>query len=440
MNIFFKNVLTLFSGTVVAQVIGIAFVPVLTRLFTPEEFGAFYLFATTATILSIIITGGYETTFVLPKSDDDARHLLVFSIMVTSVLTILSFLTCLFVQHHGTVFFESERGRIILWLTPVYALFVALSKIFKNWSIRRKKYKWVSGANIIRSSSTATIQTGLGLLHTGSLGLVTGSCLSQILPMWFLIRKNKNLRPEMTLKTLKMAFTKGKEYKNFPMLMMPTDILNEVSIQSPIYLLRTAFNNVVVALYSLPYKIMNQPARFIGQAVAEVYYRHASELNTGNKDLSDLTFKTFRYLFILGIIPFMITIFWGQEIFSVVFSKEWETSGRIAAYLSPWLLFEFCGSPISNILIIKKKLHYSFYLNLLLLAARIGGLVYGTLIMSDLEITVALFSGASFIYWVFIVYYSLHLSGVSLWKFLFFTLSLIILVGIPLGLIKFYLL
>jgi O-antigen/teichoic acid export membrane protein len=162
-------------------------------------------------------------------------------------------------------------------------------------------------------------------------------------------------------------------------------------------------------------------------------------LNAGNKDLTEITFNTFKTLFILGILPFFVTIFWGQEIFSFVFSKEWESSGRIAAYLSPWLLFEFSGYPISNIFIIRKKLKYSFFLTLLLLIFRIAGLLVGTLIMNDLEITIILFAGSSFLYWVYVAYFCLHLSGVKLWRMTFFTVSVIIIAGVPLGIIKLFL-
>jgi O-antigen/teichoic acid export membrane protein len=61
-----KDVWTLFSGSAIAQIIGLSFLPVLTRIFLPEESGVFYIFLTTASILSIITTGGYEKSFVLP--------------------------------------------------------------------------------------------------------------------------------------------------------------------------------------------------------------------------------------------------------------------------------------------------------------------------------------------------------------------------------------
>jgi O-antigen/teichoic acid export membrane protein len=436
MNIFLKNVITLFSGTAIAQVIAIAFVPVLTRLFTPEEFGVFYLFVTTATILSIISTGSYETSLVLPESDKDARQLLIFTVMLSIAVTLICFVITLFLQQWGDLFFQAKRSRLILWLIPVYSFLVGLTRIYQNWSIRSKKYNWVSTSNILRSGSQSGLQTGFGILQTGSFGLVAGSCLSLIFPLWFLIRKNKTNEEKITYNTLKQAIAKGKEYISFPKHLMPTDLLNEVSIQSPIYVLKILFSNTVVAIYTLPQKILNQPARFIGQAVSEVYYRQASELNTQNKDLSELSFKTFKNLFLLGIVPFVVTIFWGREIFSFVFSSEWEASGRIAAILSPWLLFEFAASPVSNILIIRKKLNYLFYMNLLLLIARIACLLIGTLILNSMEVSVMLFAGSSFLYWVFMTFFSLHITGVRAWNIALFLCTVIISAVVPIGLIK----
>jgi O-antigen/teichoic acid export membrane protein len=435
-NIFLKNTLTLFSGSAIAQIIGIAFLPVLTRLFTPEEFGVFYVFVTTATILSIISTGSYETSLMLPESDKDARQLLTFSIMLSIGVTILYLLICLFLQQWGNVLFQTERSRLILWLIPVYSLLVGLTRIFQNWSIRSKRYNWVSTSNIIRSGSLSGMQSGFGLIQSGSFGLVAGSCLSLVFPLWFLVKKNRNREEKTTSSTLKQAIIRGKEYISFPRHLMPTDLLTEVSIQSPIYVLRILFTNAIVAIYTLPQKILNQPARFIGQAVSEVYYRQASELNSQNKDLAELSFSVFKNLFILGIVPFVVTIFWGREIFSFVFSSEWEASGRIAAILSPWLLFEFAASPVSNILIIRKKLKYLFSINLLLLIIRIACLLIGTLVMKSMEISVILFAGSSLLYWIYMAFFSLHLTGVPHRKILFFLCTVIVSAVLPLGLIK----
>jgi O-antigen/teichoic acid export membrane protein len=155
------------------------------------------------------------------------------------------------------------------------------------------------------------------------------------------MQKERKNFGKITRESIKAAYLKGKEYKDFPIYKMPSDLLNEISIQLPVYILKIIFNNTVAGIYSLPQKIMSQPSKLIGQAAGEVYYRRASELSARKQDLSEVTFNTFKVLFLIGVLPFTIIFLWGPEIFSFIFSSQWEFSGRIAAYLSPWLLFVF---------------------------------------------------------------------------------------------------
>ena len=73
---FGKNVVTLMTGTTIAQILPVALTPVLTRLFSPEEFGAFAFFASIISILLVFSSGRYEQAIVLPKEDKDAINIL----------------------------------------------------------------------------------------------------------------------------------------------------------------------------------------------------------------------------------------------------------------------------------------------------------------------------------------------------------------------------
>jgi len=138
----------------------------------------------------------------------------------------------------------------------------------------------------------------------------------------------------------------------------------------------------------------------------------------------------------MGIIPYLAIVFWGPEIFSFIFSKEWEGSGRVAAYLSPWMFLVFVGSPISGIFLVDKRLRLSFNMNLLLLIARVGALLTGALVFNDAELTIILFSAASILYWISSILYSLHFSGVNLRKVIIFSLAVTAIALMMLGPVK----
>ncbi|MBN2862691.1 MAG: oligosaccharide flippase family protein [Bacteroidales bacterium] len=435
---FLKNVLTLFSGSSLAQLVGLAFMPLLTRLFTPGEFGIFYLFLTIASILSLIITGGYEKTFVLPSSDKDANKLILFSFGFLFFSTMILFLVAALLSNWSDSIFHTERSRLIIWLIPVYSFLLASVRLFQNWLIRGERYKDVSASNIIRNGSFSALQTGFGFLSYGSCGLVLGSCLGQVFPLAYIIFRGKGSLTKVNRKEISESYIIGRKFRDFPVYKMPADLVNELSIQSPVFVFSYLFSNAVTGMYTLPARLLNQPSRFIGQAAGEVYYRQASELNSDGKNIADLTYSLFRFLFLLGIIPFSIISLWGEGIFSFVFGAEWEFSGRIAAWLSPWLLFVFAGSPVSGIFLIKNKLRLSFIMNSILLVTRIAALLTGALILRDLNMTIILFALISVIYWIFISIFSLSLAGVPVWKPLIFIVVTVVPAIFILGIIKFF--
>ena len=64
---FSRNVLTLVTGTTLAQAIPVLISPILTRLYSPEDFGVYAIYFSVLMITSVVATGKYEMAIVLPK-------------------------------------------------------------------------------------------------------------------------------------------------------------------------------------------------------------------------------------------------------------------------------------------------------------------------------------------------------------------------------------
>ncbi|HEY9742960.1 MAG TPA: hypothetical protein V6C90_20940, partial [Coleofasciculaceae cyanobacterium] len=69
---FTANVLTLTTGTAVAQAITIVATPILVRIYTPKDFGLLAVLTTITGTVSIVASWRYETAIVLPDNDEDA--------------------------------------------------------------------------------------------------------------------------------------------------------------------------------------------------------------------------------------------------------------------------------------------------------------------------------------------------------------------------------
>ena len=69
---FSVNVFKLFTGTSIAQLIGIALAPVLYRLYEPESFGVFALFVAVSSVLGTFSTFQYVQLVLLERKNDYA--------------------------------------------------------------------------------------------------------------------------------------------------------------------------------------------------------------------------------------------------------------------------------------------------------------------------------------------------------------------------------
>jgi len=79
---FSRNVLTLMTGTTIAQAIPIAISPILTRIYTPEDFGVFALFIAIVGFFSVIASARYEQAILIPKKDEDAINIFALGFII----------------------------------------------------------------------------------------------------------------------------------------------------------------------------------------------------------------------------------------------------------------------------------------------------------------------------------------------------------------------
>ena len=82
-----RNVITLMTGTAFAQALPIAVSPILTRLYSPAEFGVFAMYLAVASILGVLVTGRYELAILIPKQDRDAIHIAALSAALSVLLS-----------------------------------------------------------------------------------------------------------------------------------------------------------------------------------------------------------------------------------------------------------------------------------------------------------------------------------------------------------------
>ncbi|MBE0641239.1 MAG: oligosaccharide flippase family protein, partial [Bacteroidales bacterium] len=117
-NRFLIHVLTLVSGTALAQAILFAFTPLLTRLFDPSDFGVFALYTAIVSTLGVVAAWKYELAIMLPAREEDARGLVWLSTYATLITAAVVFVLALILKEPLARWFGPELGQII-FILPV---------------------------------------------------------------------------------------------------------------------------------------------------------------------------------------------------------------------------------------------------------------------------------------------------------------------------------
>jgi len=95
-----------------------------------------------------------------------------------------------------------------------------------------------------------------------------------------------------------------------------------------------------------------------------------------------------------------------------VLGEPWREAGVYTQILVPWIAIVAVGSPLSSIFLAKKRLGENFAFNVVLLVARVAGLVTGGLLVGP-RTGIGLFVVASVLIWLLLIARALKLAGAS---------------------------
>ncbi|MBW8350277.1 oligosaccharide flippase family protein [Bacillus sp. IITD106] len=391
-NKLINNIMKLMSATMIAQLISLALSPILTRMYTPEEYGVLTLFTTFVAILITFVTGRYEIAIVLPEKDNDSRSLLFGSVAYLLFMSLLIFV--IMVVFHDSLIRMVGNESFSLWLyfVPLSLLVYGLYQNFNYWNNRFKNYNVIAAARITEASSVNLIQLLFGLLKLGSKGLIFGYIFGQFFAtLVFSIGGRKNLQSEekITFKSMKRQLAK---YKEYPFYNMPSGFFDIMSIQLPNLFISKFFGATSLGFYSLSLRIVNAPLTFISVSVSQVLYQRLNEMYQKGEKLRKFILKAAGILSIISIIPFCILFFWGPDLFGLVYSDKWRVSGEISRIMAFALCVRLVVSPLSPAFFVLNRVKLLFILQ-----------------MSRLFTTsIILLIGSKFNFSTFIVFYSIH--------------------------------
>ncbi len=366
---FTKNVLTLMTGTTIAQAIPIAISPILTRIYTPKDFGVLAIFMAITAVTGTIANAKYEEAIVLPKNNENAINILVLGIIISIILSSILLVATIIFNEQIVEILGNYKIKNWLYFVPISTLFLGVFNSLNFYNIRHKKFKNIAKSQITKSSSLAITQVSVGLLHNGPLGLVLGQILSYFSGNFMLfktLKETKNYRQYINQNVIN---TQIKKYKKFPVFSLPSIFLNSLNLNIINFLISSIFSVTTLGFYSLTQRIIGIPSRVIGNSLSQVYFQKAAQEYKSTGQTRRIFVKTLKKLIIIAFPVFLVLYFIAEPIFAFVFGEEWRIAGTYARILIPLALVRFVSSSLSNTIVIHQKQQIGLIINILLIVS-----------------------------------------------------------------------
>lgn len=371
-------IVTLLSGTALTLAVSYVAVPILTRLFSPSEFGISDYFVVMVSVLITFASMRYEDAILLPEDDDRARAIFWLAGILALATTVVVAVATFWSSEIAAALRVDEVGPW-LWMLAPALLLMRFGKLAEVWLSRQKAFRTITGGEVTNKIAMLGTRIGTGLATTlGAGGLIGGFVAGHVASSLYfgaaLLRKAPSLL--RTRATPAEIHSVAFRYRRFPLFSTPASLLNAVVSRLPVLLLPVYFGLDVVGLFGRAFAALAVPLSLIGTAVSQVFFVHAAEAHRKGR-IAGLTEAIHARLVMIGLYPTIVLIVAGPELFAFVFGPDWRAAGTYEQYVACWFFLSAVASPLTRLFDVLEHQRTELLISIATSLALTGALIVG---------------------------------------------------------------
>ncbi|KQN68991.1 hypothetical protein ASF04_15625 [Duganella sp. Leaf61] len=374
---FWKHLLTVLGGSLAAQALPIVAAPLITRLCTPGELGAFSVWLGVVAIAAVAATLRME--FAMVVDPGRIRQRLCFGVVAWSSTWLAVVLTVALVAARLLdLVAMSWPGVLTLglaaWLTAAMQTSLAYAASHNGFAAAAK-------ARIVAAGGVAGAQLGLlvmlaslpwltmRLTDTGGDALLAGQLVGlaagllaarRLLHLPLRGAGLKAARLQVYLRRLHrqgwaalLPTTPQRRYlrhhRAFWRFTLPSSLLNAAVGQLPLLIIGARHGVMAAGLFALTQRVLAAPISLLAASVLEVFKRESVRQYQEHGDCRPAYRHALRVLLALGAVPASVLWVASPALFSFVFGADWRGAGELAQIMAPLFFLNFVAGPLSYV-------------------------------------------------------------------------------------------
>lgn len=350
-------------------------IPIIARIFQPEEIGIYSLVFTVASILSIPVGRKMELIIARVKSERDAEIIYTFNIIFafSILISIFMFLKFYFfsakieLANYRSISIVEQNIILVLLLTLILIIYANLTQL----NLRKRDFKKVSRRSWTQNLFISVGQITLGLKYAEAQTLILfetlgrlGSLLLSGASNWKILKINKY--------SLKRYCSFSKKYLKFSIITVSNNLIETLTISLPFIFIVSFFDLYSAGQYTMASKFLAVPGFLVGVPLVQLITSKISKSKSLGENIRNWLDNNLIILILSAVIAILILAIFGLFGFRHIFGDSWSTAGIIFSILTLSSVSSILWLPISQFEIL--RLRHT-------LVARLGAIRLLTLLM-----------------------------------------------------------
>lgn len=336
-------------GVGLAQLIALALIPIVTRLYSPVEFSGYSNYLYVTSLAATILVFRFDNTLIPIKFS--AKRSLAFAYFVTFYSWVFVGLCIVFLFYYLS--FEASPENVNVLVFVIGAVATAVFQFAMGGFVSQSAYKKINYLRVVQAGALGTFQIGFALVELlHSLGLMLGDALSRLAALVMYRR--------LLGRTAPMRLLRG--FYAFRRVVRPllgqsafstfSTLLSTASLLSPIFFLGLFVEDKAgVALFLLSYKLLAIPVSLISRSMAQVF------LGEGQK-LGDEVGKAVRSVLVINLAVALLVcavVLLAAPWVEPALGRDWTGAASYVRALVPLTFGQMLLLPVVQVYILKNR-------------------------------------------------------------------------------------
>lgn len=349
---FRRNFIKVASANALAQTLPILVAPVITRLYSPVDFGAVALFTALHGIILSFATMRIDWLVSSVANNKKAANIFI----IGTIYIVMMSLAVLLLKISGLYkLIDFVNWHIIdnyLWLLPIALIGSGIQLLLMGWFVRIADLDPIAAATIRQSIGGTSLNLLGGIFSLGACGLVIATTASSWLSVFTLARKAWQSLGTYVKQTSSLSIIASfKLIWHKYLILGITGIVNISGLLLPTLLISTYFTPVELGWYALMQRLATGPVGILTGALGQSFWAEARQLVKHDPfALRSLFFQTTKRLTWISLLVTVVCLAGPLYVGPIFGLEKWAGAGTVLAALTPFIISQLIVSTLSSII------------------------------------------------------------------------------------------